>query len=73
MAKKPAHYVSEFPYLITDWDFTKNADLRPETIATGSNKKVWWKCAMCGHEWQAVVSNRTDKGSGCPMCAKHRK
>ena len=52
MAKKPAHYVSDFPNLIEDWDISKNIGIQPENMATGSNKKVWWKCAVCGHEWQ---------------------
>lgn len=32
-----------------------------------SNIKVWWK-GLCGHRWQALVSNRTRKGDGCPIC-----
>lgn len=34
-----------------------------------SNKKVWWKCKN-GHEWQAIISNRTNKNQGCPFCKK---
>ena len=40
----------------------------PTLIAPRSGKKVSWKCAY-GHVWDAVVSNRTRKNYGCPVCA----
>lgn len=51
-----------------EWDYTKNK-LKPEDILPNSNKKVWWKCKKCEHEWQAKPLNRNQKGSGCPNCA----
>lgn len=39
-----------------------------ETLTAGSNKKVAWCCDK-GHVWDAVVSNRTRNGSGCPYCS----
>ena len=39
----------------------------PEQISQGSNKKKMWKCEV-GHLWQATVSDRTNKQSGCPYC-----
>ena len=54
------------PDLAREWNFEKNVGLTPVDILPSSNKKVWWKCNN-GHEWQAVVSNRT-KGTGCPYC-----
>ena len=34
-----------------------------------SNKRVWWICDK-GHEWQAIISNRTGKNkTGCPYCS----
>jgi len=44
--------------------------LRPNEVTLGSNKKVWWICSECGHEWKASVTNRTNVGSGCPECAE---
>ena len=38
------------------------------TLRPGSGKKVWWKCPE-GHEWEAVIANRTKRRSGCPFCA----
>ena len=34
-----------------------------------SDKRVWWVCLKCGHEYIAMVSNRVDKHSGCSKCA----
>ena len=66
---KEKRYVSDNAQLMAEWDWEKNNELGfdPKTLTLGSNKKVWWKCSK-GHEWQAVINNRT-KGSGCPCCA----
>lgn len=42
-------------------------DLDPTKITSGSNSKQKWRCSACGHEWNAIVANRS-KGSGCPKC-----
>ncbi len=54
-------------FLMSEFDFEKNVDVNLEKITSGSNKKIWWKCAK-GHEWQAIVASRS-KGTGCPYCA----
>jgi len=56
------------PSLASEWHPTKNGDLHPSTIAKSSGKKVWWLCSK-GHEWEATVINRNNKGSGCPYCS----
>ena len=56
------------PETAKEWHPTKNGELKPENFSYGSNKKVWWKCQK-GHEWQAVVTNRSSGGAGCPYCA----
>lgn len=55
------------PAHIEDWNYDKNTIL-PTEVTAGSNKKVWWKCTKCGHEWQAMVSTKTRAESGCPLC-----
>lgn len=57
-----------FPELIKEWDYSKNNGLLPCDVKAKSGKAVWWKCAKCGHEWKAIIGNRT-KGVGCPKCA----
>ena len=40
----------------------------PELVSGGSEQKLPWKCSL-GHIFQALPSNRTRVGSGCPYCA----
>ena len=54
------------PSLAGEWHPSKNGELSPFTVKTGSNKKVWWKCEK-GHEWQRSIIDRS-KGSVCPTC-----
>jgi Zn finger protein HypA/HybF involved in hydrogenase expression len=59
-----------FPKIATEWHPARNGYLSPEMVAAGSEMKVWWKCLEGpDHEWQAMVSNRTRHGAGCPYCA----
>lgn len=58
------------PDLVEEWCYEKNKDILPTQISRGYNKKVWWKCNKCGHEWQASPNSRDNMGSGCPECAK---
>ncbi len=52
----------------TDPDLAAQADgWDPTTVTAGSEKMRRWRCAE-GHEWEAVVFNRS-RGSGCPTCA----
>ena len=55
------------PTLANEWNYEKNGVLKPESFTVHSNKKVWWKCSK-GHEWQAVISDRS-QGHTCPYCA----
>ena len=58
---------SEFPQITMEWNFNKNGSLLPEHVTRGSNKKVWWVCGKCGHEYQMAIGDRTG-GHGCPQC-----
>ncbi len=60
--------VTTDPSIAAEWNYSKNQELLPTMITSGSNKKVWWKCAK-GHEWQATIVKRTVRGQGCPVCA----
>jgi predicted nucleic acid-binding Zn-ribbon protein len=52
--------------LASQWHPTRNGDLTPADVTGNSGKRVWWLCAR-GHEWKAVINNRT-KARGCPKC-----
>lgn len=62
---------TKFPEVAQDWDEEKNGK-KANQVSGGSNKKCWWKCHICGHEWQCVVASRTKKGRKCPKYAHHK-
>ena len=55
------------PDLASEWDFEKNAPLRPEKVTPGSNKYAWWLCPA-GHSYRSLIKQRF-RGQGCPICA----
>jgi len=58
------------PELSNQWHPTKNNDLTPSDVTTGSSKNIWWRCDK-GHEWQQRVAHRVN-GVGCPYCTGRR-
>lgn len=59
------------PALAAEWHPTKNGELTPEQFTVCSGKKIWWQCSL-GHEWQAIIVNRTKRKSTCPYCAGYK-
>jgi superfamily II DNA or RNA helicase len=59
------------PDLAKEFHSTKNAPLTTKTVVAGTNKKLWWKCSTCKHEWCVSGGNRTS-GTGCPVCANQK-
>ena len=57
--------------LLKNWDYEKNASL-PENVCIGTNKKFYWKCSICGHQWKDEVSAQY-RGKGCPCCNKKKR
>ena len=55
------------PELMTQWDYDKNGDLIPDKLKSGSHKKAWWTCEICGHSWKSEI--RTKCQSKCPVCS----
>lgn len=55
---------------VNDWNYEKNTNYSPETLTAGSSVKVWWKCSICGHQWQATPNERILHGNKCPKCSK---
>jgi hypothetical protein len=54
------------PLVASEWDYERNS-VSPNTVPPNSHMKVWWRCQK-GHQWRAVVKNRTLNESGCPFC-----
>lgn len=67
---KKAVLSTEYPELVGEWDYVRNAPLTPDVITSGSGKKVWWICTR-GHGFEASVAHRTH-GTGCPYCSGQR-
>ncbi len=62
---------STHPIIAAQWHPTRNGNLKPSDFTATSGIKVWWKCPE-GHEWQALISNRTKKKYGCPYCSNQK-
>ncbi len=61
------------PDLAKELHPTRNGDLTPADIASGTHKKFWWRCSEASdHEWEASVNNRVQNGTGCPFCASQK-
>ncbi len=66
MGTKPGPLAVTHPELAKEaygWD--------PAQISAGSGKKLSWICSQ-SHIWDALVTNRTGKGYGCPYCSNKR-
>ena len=57
------------PDLIDQWNVEKNGSVTLDMFGKASKEVVWWTCPACGHEYQARISSRTYRKSGCPVCA----
>lgn len=57
------------PKIAEEWHSTKNKNLSPQMIPLHYNKRVWWYCNICGHEWRTSPNNRINNNTGCPACS----
>ena len=58
------------PEVASEFHPENNGETTPENIVAGSEKKVWWLCETCEHEWRITPGNRTGgRKSGCPACS----
>ena len=65
--------LSQASEIMQEWDYELNVGINPADYTVNSKEKVWWKCRQCGKSWQATISNRAIKQSGCPKCKKHER
>lgn len=70
------------PEFVKDWhpepqkNYIKelNLYLTPENTALGNHiDKIWWKCHICGYEWQKDVRYRNQHQQKCPICKYNHK
>lgn len=62
-------FATHNPELLQFWDYDKNA-INPDSIAYGSDKKVWWLCEN-GHSYESSINNRRF-GQACPICSNKK-
>ena len=52
-----------YPNIANEWHPRLNAK-SPCDVTAHSHQHAWWVC-NCGHEWKAVINNRTSNGTTC--------
>jgi very-short-patch-repair endonuclease len=50
---------------------SKNA-LRPEEVAINTNKKYWFDCHTCKHDYEQAPASKTNMKQGCPYCTNQK-
>lgn len=55
------------PDIAMKWHPTKNGELTPNMVTTGSHKAVWWLCPVCKQSFQKSISGMVQRGN-CPLC-----
>ena len=62
----------ERPDIAAEFMEEKNG-ISANNIPVSSNRKMWFKCSKCGHEWSSKVNNRTSSNNqGCPVCGREK-
>lgn len=61
-----------YPQIALEWHPKLNDNLTPDNVTPKSNKKVWWLCSICSHEWCSNIGSRSG-GRGCPNCARKNR
>lgn len=72
LCNKNQEYVSlrtSHPNLANSWHPTKNGSLTPDNTWARMATRIWWKCPICGHEWQERINRRAIEGRGCAGCS----
>ncbi len=60
-------FATVYPDHLSEWNYEKNGDIRPENISCGSMTKVWWKCSK-GHEWYMSPNTRRRQDGSLSKC-----
>ncbi len=62
------HNLSLYKDVLKEWHPSKNKGLIPSEFTPKSNKKVWWKCLICGYEWISQINFMVEKKKVCLHC-----
>lgn len=64
--KKSGTFAEKYPELLKEWDYKRNKNT-PDSYPPGSKKRVSWVCDK-GHNWEAIIRNRSAGKGKCPTC-----
>ena len=65
--KETGSLAEKRPDILEKWDYEKNKKISPYEVSPKSTINVWWKCQICGYEFQSrVIDVRSSKG--CIKC-----
>jgi len=62
-------FAERFPDTAAEWHPTLNDELTPDQVGYASNRRAWWLCSRCAHQWSAIINSR-GKGAGYPDCKR---
>lgn len=57
--------------VLKKWNYKRN-NILPSKCSRTSKTKVWWKCNICGYEYQNSICNEVSN-IYCPQCNKRNK
>jgi len=60
------------PEVAAFWDYDRNQEYSPKTIASGSNRRIWWRCENGHPSYLKSVAERI-RTAGCPLCLGARR
>ena len=68
-------FEQNYPEKALDWDYDdeRNYPYKPSDFLFGSNKKVYWKCHVCGYKSEKPISiyHYVKNKCSCRQCAKN--
>ena len=50
------------------WDYDKNCELEPSMVGGKSSIHAWFKCPICGYNWNEIISHVVRRQYICPKC-----
>ena len=55
---------------LKEWAYDLNKNITPDKVTPGSHKKAWWRCEICGAEWQQTIKTKVNGQEHCPNCRR---
>lgn len=50
----------------------KNGNVKPRDVYKSANKKFWFLCNICNHEFESSLNNVTNQGRWCSYCVNQK-